>query len=437
MAHDDLGSWLKAAAENKITTKNTWKSTLIDHFANVDEFRESQGINFQKASCTLDGCVKVYSTRVDDVSENAMRLLEGFSEDAAKKKQAKRQAKSTIEKNPSNLNIRTGEGRLPLNPRISRLASLSENALLVGRLDVSPDGVFRMSCAEAEESVVMANVELSVSLPEGLLISPSVTECREMEDIAMEPVAEDEALSQDESVEFGSFGFDDIPVASEMPKPVFRENAFTYFKGWAGPSHWRIRSKRSAGGASRARERFFMDFREPVDHEGIMALGNTLFEQSFILKRRETQYILPQDFRLEIDDLYRYMVRNGHFGLGSEEIQDISIPPQISSFVVEEPADEFVMDVPAQEAQGRMLLPFRKTAKRVDVKRLKENIFSSLKTGHTDLASIYQSLPRAYSEEESREISIHFCIVSLLHLANERNVQLSNTGSNIEISLPG
>lgn len=37
-------------------------------------------INFQKASCTLDGCVKIYTSRVDSVASETSRLLSGLAD---------------------------------------------------------------------------------------------------------------------------------------------------------------------------------------------------------------------------------------------------------------------------------------------------------------------------------------------------------------------
>jgi hypothetical protein len=37
------------------------------------------GINFQKASCTLDGCVKVWTSRVDSVATETGKLLSGLA----------------------------------------------------------------------------------------------------------------------------------------------------------------------------------------------------------------------------------------------------------------------------------------------------------------------------------------------------------------------
>jgi condensin complex subunit 2 len=42
--------------------------------------RDGDSINFQKASCTLDGCVKIYTSRVDSVASETGKLLSGLSD---------------------------------------------------------------------------------------------------------------------------------------------------------------------------------------------------------------------------------------------------------------------------------------------------------------------------------------------------------------------
>lgn len=51
---------------------------LIDYFSELTFLRDGDSINFQKASCTLDGCVKIYATRVDSVADETGRLLNGL-----------------------------------------------------------------------------------------------------------------------------------------------------------------------------------------------------------------------------------------------------------------------------------------------------------------------------------------------------------------------
>lgn len=42
--------------------------------------KDNGEINFQKASCTLDGCVKIYTSRVDSVVDEAGKLLSGLAD---------------------------------------------------------------------------------------------------------------------------------------------------------------------------------------------------------------------------------------------------------------------------------------------------------------------------------------------------------------------
>ena len=48
--------------------------------------QDGNSINFQKASYTLDGCVKIYTSRVDSVMTDTGRLLTGLSESTSDKK---------------------------------------------------------------------------------------------------------------------------------------------------------------------------------------------------------------------------------------------------------------------------------------------------------------------------------------------------------------
>ncbi|KAM1274131.1 hypothetical protein EV1_023913 [Malus domestica] len=68
---------IKLASENK----NTWELTLIDHLTDIISVEEEKDAepNFQKASCTLEGGVKIYSMRVDSVHTEAYKVLGGMN----------------------------------------------------------------------------------------------------------------------------------------------------------------------------------------------------------------------------------------------------------------------------------------------------------------------------------------------------------------------
>ncbi|XP_059451429.1 condensin complex subunit 2 isoform X1 [Corylus avellana] len=72
---------IKLASENKINQKNTWELNLIDHLREIIKVEEEDDseTNFQKASCTLEAGVKIYSLRVDSVHSEAYKVLSGMN----------------------------------------------------------------------------------------------------------------------------------------------------------------------------------------------------------------------------------------------------------------------------------------------------------------------------------------------------------------------
>ncbi|KAK3160964.1 hypothetical protein QOZ80_1BG0069490 [Eleusine coracana subsp. coracana] len=72
---------IKLASENKINQKNTWELGLIDHLSEIIQAGEEEDdeTNFQKASCTLEAGVKIYSLRVDSVHSEAYKVLGGIN----------------------------------------------------------------------------------------------------------------------------------------------------------------------------------------------------------------------------------------------------------------------------------------------------------------------------------------------------------------------
>ncbi|KAG0328745.1 hypothetical protein BGZ99_004605 [Dissophora globulifera] len=79
---DSFEQWLKLATDNKINANNSWNFALIDYFHEMSLLREGDSINFQKGmftSCTLDGCVKIYTSRVDSVATETTKLLGGLA----------------------------------------------------------------------------------------------------------------------------------------------------------------------------------------------------------------------------------------------------------------------------------------------------------------------------------------------------------------------
>ncbi|KAI9474193.1 MAG: condensin complex subunit 2/barren [Benjaminiella poitrasii] len=78
--YSNFEEWIKMCTDNKVNATNTWNFALIDYFHEMTFLREGDSINFQKASCTLDGCVKIYTSRVDSVANETGKLLSGLAD---------------------------------------------------------------------------------------------------------------------------------------------------------------------------------------------------------------------------------------------------------------------------------------------------------------------------------------------------------------------
>jgi condensin complex subunit 2 len=93
--------WMKMATDNvsiqvclrtqvngyiqKINAANSWNFALIDYFHDMSLLRNvtDNSINFQKASCTLDGCVKIWTSRVDSVGTETGKLLSNLANEGS------------------------------------------------------------------------------------------------------------------------------------------------------------------------------------------------------------------------------------------------------------------------------------------------------------------------------------------------------------------
>ncbi len=150
---------IKLSSENKINEKNSWNLDLIDHMGKLIKADSSKqrGVNFQKASCTLDASVKIYANRVDDTYSHSHRVLESFSRTDTRSKaddsdddeegKPRRAARvggnkastrlnigDTIEKNVDNINAKEIENDIQLDPMFHTISKLFDKGGTEGML---------------------------------------------------------------------------------------------------------------------------------------------------------------------------------------------------------------------------------------------------------------------------------------------------------------
>ncbi|KAJ3258766.1 hypothetical protein HK103_003360 [Boothiomyces macroporosus] len=173
--------WLKIAADNKINVQNTWNLALIDYFADMTLLREGDSINFQKASFTLDGCVKVYTSRIDSVDSEARKLLIGLAGSEEEKEvvegeekvvKRRKQTAKTLDDN-SALSMKEFELDFIVDPLFQKTASDFDEGgakgLLLSHLDISPNGNLIFDASDSTDLFVGEDVDLDLSDLKGTL----------------------------------------------------------------------------------------------------------------------------------------------------------------------------------------------------------------------------------------------------------------------------
>ncbi|KAL6716293.1 hypothetical protein ACLMJK_005859 [Lecanora helva] len=147
--------WMKMATDNKINATNSWNFALIDYFHDMSLLKEGDGVNFQKASCTLDGCVKIYTSRVDSVATETGKLLSGLADNGAK-----RASKNQEDGEETSADEEGGEGEDRVKKKTRRVQRSSEVTLAPSfaslqlkkfELEFSVDPLFKKASADFDE----------------------------------------------------------------------------------------------------------------------------------------------------------------------------------------------------------------------------------------------------------------------------------------------
>lgn len=143
---------IKLASENKINQKNTWELNLIDHLCEIIKVEEENDTetNFQKASCTLEAGVKIYSMRVDSVHSEAYKVLGGINRVGQENEED-----NGLEDAGDNNRQEEGHARKEQEKKLSPLSTLESSfeSLNVKKFDVafSVDPLYHQTSAQFDE----------------------------------------------------------------------------------------------------------------------------------------------------------------------------------------------------------------------------------------------------------------------------------------------
>ncbi|KAI5116872.1 hypothetical protein M0805_005838 [Coniferiporia weirii] len=141
--------WMKMATDNKINATNSWNFALIDYFHDMSLLRNDldNSINFQKASCTLDGCVKIWTSRVDSVGTETGKLLSNLASEGKADADEGELSDNPDSNDPSQRKRASKPHRAEstLAKNVSQLRSKKLD------LEFSVDPLFKKTCADFDE----------------------------------------------------------------------------------------------------------------------------------------------------------------------------------------------------------------------------------------------------------------------------------------------
>jgi condensin complex subunit 2 len=181
--------WMKMATDNvrlvvvvllmiyivpqKINAANSWNFALIDYFHDMSLLRNNtdNSINFQRASCTLDGCVKIWTSRVDSVGTETGKLLSNLANEGM----VGEEEDGAMSDNPDSQDPTQAKKRKKAHRPDSTLAK-DASQLRSKKLDLEfrVDPLFRKTCADFDEGgaqgLLMNHLSLGVGSDGGMRV---------------------------------------------------------------------------------------------------------------------------------------------------------------------------------------------------------------------------------------------------------------------------
>ncbi|GES85705.1 condensin complex subunit 2/barren [Rhizophagus clarus] len=529
--------WMKLATDNKINASNSWKLALIDYFHEMTFLKEGDSINFQKAACTLDGCMKIYKARVDSVVTESRKLLSGLissnsknnneddnrdSEDNELERRPRKKKSSTLVKDYSSLTLKKFDLEFSIDPLFRKTsADFDEGGaegLLLNNLSIDRDGKLIFDSSDAildnDDRVDTDDDEQKIDITKlrakylpGLQqmfnkdICPSLKNFNlsedntETEDISYLDFFDNENNDNDDfNANINDTFVDDLDLNNEVseifdeesinPRPRFSEKdcimamvtnddeieMFSYFdsaflRNWTGPEHWKIKrvNKKPAETKGEIKEKKkkdpgFINFidAEELDERTLFASGRSTINAPSLAENVSHRHLLPDDMHFSSKQLLQLFLKpqfilnskrrheaqldNRGDANGNENWVDRTNDPLETSFLDDTNYtggdtfynDEYYDDESDESEFGDNLITqtkrfrpefikYAKKAKKVDIIRLKENIWRTLtdlierpqdngtslpKGNHTiKLVEIMNNLRRFYPQEKFKDIS--------------------------------
>ncbi|KAK8256086.1 condensin complex subunit 2/barren [Phyllosticta capitalensis] len=202
---------IKMATDNKINAANSWSLELIDYFHEMSLLREGDNINFQKASTTLDGCVKVYTNRIDSVATETGKLLSGLATSNDKKRKSdvgdeERDAEGDEDEEGEDGHAKKKTKKKARAAEATLVSSFSQVMIKKMELELSVDPLFKKAAADFDEGGAKGLLMNNLSIDsKGRIVFDSSDD---VQDATEEMPAEESEVKDDDEEE-----------AEEKPQP--------------------------------------------------------------------------------------------------------------------------------------------------------------------------------------------------------------------------
>lgn len=431
-----------ALFESQKIIKNAWKSDLIEKLSKITT--NINKLNFHDATETLEGSIKLYTTRVDNVSLETTKLIETVNFEVQKKEKKKKKKILYIEKEGNLLEAPFFEYKRKLDILSKYL--ISNNLLIETYKGYDEKGInlFTNNSLLLESETKFNYEDYNFTN----FITPSI----QKENFEFLTKSRDKIESIDLELE--------NEIAIEREQDFFNEssekeleievNPFVYL-GWGGPQFWKMKQRKILQKKNKI-EKQKIDLKQNFNYKQCFENGSVFFTREVLNERKKTNYYLPEDELFTGKDLFSFNFISGFytsnkiikknfdkkdksFNFHEENVFNLEeeiLPNEIDDFEGEINNE---MDEEQKNLTKILISKYTKIPKKVDMHKLKENVFESINSNSFNLNEVVKSLDTKYNVNERKDISIHYCFISLLHLANEKGISLESDGLNIRIKL--
>ncbi|CAG8511837.1 12144_t:CDS:10 [Rhizophagus irregularis] len=487
--------WMKLATDNKINASNSWKLALIDYFHEMSLLKEGDSINFQKASCTLDGCVKIYTLRVDSVATETGKLLSGLasnsrdnnedddrdSEDADPERHTRKRntrSETTLVKDYNSLTIKKFDLEFSIDPLFKKTsADFDEGGaqgLLLNHLSVDTDGKIIFDSSDAIPDEDNDNrIDTEDNEPKIEIFKLRCDNLDTNNDVS--EVFDEENINP--NVRLTEKDYVMAMISNENELFSYFDSAF--LRNWAGPEHWKLKkvNKRPTemeGGTREKKKKEpvsinFIDS-EDLDERIIFSSGGSIINAPKLAERVSHSHLLPEDMHFSSKNLLNLFLKP-QFMLNSKRRYEAQLddrnfwadktnysndPVETSfpdftnymggdTFYNDEYDDqleegEFGDNLVAQTKRNKPeFIKYAKTAKRIDPQenemRLSKRLSIENKSKELKFTRVINNLKKIYPQKKMKDISVSFCFICLLHLANEKGLNITSNDQLSELCI--